>query len=465
MSRTIQSMRGAKLRCLAALACGGAVLAGCGRGNVPGPTPAIAQTQRAVADSAPIPIRHVVIVIQENRSFDNIFAGFPGADAPLVGKLPNGNTVPLETIEVDTGDPAHSFQQSLLDIDGGKMDGFANAGMYSGSTGNPPVELSRLKPSIVAPYWEMARQYTLADRMFPTEYGPSWTAHLNLVASTTTVTPTTAVIDFPTEIFGEYCGVSHSVHTFVVTSAGKYENGPYPCFTQFRTMADTLDAAHVSWRYYAPNTTGGSCETACGGQWSPFASIKKVREGPDWQNVIDPPPQVLRDIGAGNLADVTWIVPESPWSDHAFYAAKPWGPSWVGAIVNAIGKSQFWQNTAIVVVWDEWGGFYDDAVPPKLDYRGLGIRVPCLIISPYARHNYVSHTQYEYGSILKFVEQVFDLAPLGPTSAGYTDTRATSILDSFDFTQAPPAFKPIGVPYPPSTFLNAPESHQAPDED
>ena len=447
----------------AALALAAALLAGCaGSGDAPtAPLPADANGFAARMN----PIRHVVIVVQENRSFDNIFAGFPGADAPTVGKLPNGKTIPLRKIRVNTADPEHSFQQSLADIDGGKMDGFANGGIYSASSDDRPIELSRLDPTIVAPYWTLARRYTLADRMFPTEHGPSWTAHLNLIAGTTTVTPNRAVINFPTEIFGEYCGVPRPVHTFVVDAAGDYGNGPYPCFTQFRTLADTLDARAVSWRYYAPNTQGGSCETACGGQWSPFASIKAVRDGPDWKNVIDPPPQALRDIAAGSLAGVTWIVPESPWSDHAYYGATPEGASWVAAIVNAIGKSKFWNTTAIVVLWDEWGGFYDDAVPPKLDYRGLGIRVPCIIISPYARRGHVSHTQYEYGSILKFVEQTFDLAALGPTSAGYTDTRATSIIDAFDFRQTPTPFVRVSAPYPPSTFLDAPESRLPPDDE
>jgi phospholipase C len=413
------------------------------------------------------PIQHVVIVVQENRSFDNIFAGFPGADAPTVGKLPNGKTIPLHTIEVNTLDPEHSFQQSLADVDGGKMDGFANGAIYGGgSNGNPPLQLSRLDPTLVAPYWSMAEQYTLADHMFPTEHGPSWTAHLNLIAGTTTITPTKAVINFPTNFFGAYCGAPKYNTTHTVDVSGTYGIGPYPCFTQFHTLADSLDTANVRWRYYAPTTSGGTCITACGGQWSPFASIKAIRYSRYWKkNVISPPPQVLKDIAAGKLAAVTWIVPESPWSDHAYAGALPEGPSWVAAIVNAIGESAFWKSTAIVVLWDEWGGFYDDVPPPQLDFRGLGIRVPCIIISPYAIHGHVSHTQYEYGSILRFIEEVFHLKPIGPRSQGYTDRRATSIIDSFDFTQQPSAFTPISAPYPPSTFIDAPESRLPPDEE
>ena len=409
-----------------------------------------------------------MIVIQENRSFDNIFAGYPHADAPLNGKLPNGSFVPLQIEPVLTADPYHSFAQSLADIDGGKMDGFANGGFYGSArpATYAPLTLSRLDPKIVAPYWSMAQQYTLADRMFPTEHGPSWTAHLNLVASTTTITPTKAVIDFPINGFDETnCHAPGNFRTNIVDSSGNYGIGPYPCFTQFRSMADTLDEHRVSWRYYAPYVHQ-PCGSACGGQWSPFASIKNVADGPDWStHVISPPQQVLTDLGKGTLADVTWIAPESPWSDHAYYGALPEGPSWVGAIVNAIGKSNYWNDTAIFVLWDEWGGWYDDAIPPKRDFRGNGIRVPCIIISPYSRHGVVSHTTYEYGSILKFIEETYGLEPLGPASFGYTDSRAASVADSFDFTQTPKAFVPISVPYPPSTFINAVETGVAPDND
>ncbi len=146
------------------------------------------------------------------------------------------------------------------------------------------------------------------------------------------------------------------------------------------------------------------------------------------------------------------------------YAGTPYGPSWIASIVNAVGESPQWRSTAIVVVWDDWGGFYDNVPPPQRDFRGLGIRVGCLIVSPYVRPH-VSHTEYEFGSILKFVEETFGLRPLGLASAGYTDKRAQSIADSFDFTRRPRAFKKIPAPYPPSFFLTRKPSLRAPDDE
>ena len=118
-----------------------------------------------------------------------------------------------------------------------------------------------------------------------------------------------------------------------------------------------------------------------------------------------------------------------------------------------------------MVVWDDWGGFYDNAPPPQLDFRGLGIRVPCLIISPYAKQGFVAHTRYEDGSFLKFIEQAFHLPPLGPTEDGYTDTRANSLSDSFDFTKPPRAFKRIPSRYPIERFLREPPSNEPVDDE
>jgi len=179
--------------------------------------------------------------------------------------------------------------------------------------------------------------------------------------------------------------------------------------------------------------------------------------------LIAPQNRVLTDAQFGTLASVSWVTPTKEDSDHPGSHSDT-GPSWVASIVNAIGKSQYWDSTAIIVLWDDWGGFYDNAVPPQLDFRGLGIRVPCLIISAYAKQGYVSHTRYEDGSILRFMEQAFHLPPLGPTADGYTDTRAQSIADSFDFTQSPRPFRPIRARYPIERFLREPPSDEPVDD-
>ncbi|HEY3675702.1 MAG TPA: alkaline phosphatase family protein, partial [Candidatus Tumulicola sp.] len=212
--------------------------------------------------------------------------------------------------------------------------------------------------------------------------------------------------------------------------------GPFPCFNQYKTIADSLDSANVSWRYYVESLAGFS-----GDVWNAFDAIKSVRYGPDWKkNIVNPNTQVMKDATAGNLPSVSYVIPTLFDSDHPA-SGCPNGPNWVSRVVNAIGESPEWKNTAIIVTWDEWGGWYDGVPPPQLDYTTLGNRIPLIVISPFAKKHYVSKTQYEFGSLLKFVEQNF-----GAPSLGSTDVRANSISDMFDFTQKPTAFTPIAVP-------------------
>jgi phospholipase C len=401
------------------------------------------------------PIKHVVIIFQENRSFDNIFAGYSGADAPTYGFTQGGKKIPLQPVGFDTSDINHYYNDGINDYDGGKMDGFEQNGNYTG----PTLPYSYLKRSLVKPYWRMAELYTLSDRMFASMFGPSFTAHLDIIAGTTDLNPHHALADLPSALpWG--CDAPAGTTTPVVDSLRQEdEYGPFPCYTSFRTMADTLDAAALPWRYYAPQL-----EATGGLRWSVFDAIKNVRYGPDWTSkVISPAPTILTDVAAGKLGAVTWVIPDWDYADHADTGNL--GPSWVTAVVNAVGQSKFWNSTAIVVMWDDWGGWYDDAVPPQLDFRGLGLRVPCIIISPYSRKHYVSHTQYEFGSVLRFIEDNFGLPQLGTAKDGYTDARATSIVDSFDFTQKPRTYQTIHAPYPASMFLQMAPSHRAPDDE
>jgi len=402
-------------------------------------------------------IKHVVIIVQENRSFDNIFAGFPGADSQTFGYMSNGAKVSLQPIPFEVRDMAHYYVTGIMDYDGGKMDKFDLNPAGAGTVGS--FAYSYLERTLVKPYWTMAKEYVLADHMFPTMFGPSFTAHLTLVAGTANLQPGESEADFPTQSPWGCDAPSTTTTSTVNRQRAVSEGGPKPCFTQFRTMADTLDAAGVSWKYYAP-VVGGSDS---GDLWSAFDAISSVRYGADWSRVVSPPGQILVDAAHGDLPNVSWVVPDFDWSDHP-YSGSPYGPSWIASIVNAIGRSPQWRSTAIVVVWDDWGGFYDNVPPPQRDFRGLGIRVGCLIVSPYVRPH-VSHTVYEFGSILKFVEQTFGLPSLGPRSAGYTDGRAHSIADSFDFSMKPRAFKKIPAPYPASFFITRNPSLRAPDDE
>jgi phospholipase C len=227
-----------------------------------------------------------------------------------------------------------------------------------------------------------------------------------------------------------------------------------PCFTD-PTLGDELDAKGLPWRYYAM----GSGDIAY--IWSAYQAISGIYNGPDWKkDVISPSSQVLTDIGNGSLAAVTWVTPSFSDSDHSSSQSKT-GPDWVASVVNAVGESKFWNDTVVFVMWDEWGGWYDHVPPPYLDYDGLGFRVPLLVISPYAKRGYVSHVQYEHGSILRFVEDTFGLARLAAS-----DTRANSPgPDCLDFSQPPRTFVPFKTNLKPSDFIHAAPDPRAIDEE
>jgi phospholipase C len=153
--------------------------------------------------------------------------------------------------------------------------------------------------------------------------------------------------------------------------------------------------------------------------------------------VVTPESRILKDLKQGKLQQVTWVVPNFINSDHVG-GAKSLGQGWVSKVVNGVGTSQYWNDTAIIVVWDDWGGWYDHATPPQLDFYGLGFRVPMIVISPYAKAGYISHVQHEFGSILHFTEETFGLGPLS-----VSDQRADDLSDCFDFTQTPRTYTPF----------------------
>jgi phospholipase C len=182
--------------------------------------------------------------------------------------------------------------------------------------------------------------------------------------------------------------------------------------------------------------------------------------GSDWtNNVVLQQTQVLTDIASGNLAAVSWVIPNGQSSDHAG-GNNSAGPSWVASVVNAIGNSPYWSNTAIFIAWDDWGGWYDHVAPPIKNSYEYGFRVPLIVVSPYAKAAYVSHVTHHFGSILKYVEETFSLSSLG-----YADADADDFSDCFDYNQTPLTFHTIAAPMDAQHFLEDTTPPTAPDND
>jgi len=382
-------------------------------------------------------IKHVVIIIQENRSFDNFFHGFPGADSAYEGMTPDG-PVPLHAVNLDLAvDVDHQRRAFLQEYDGGKMDGWTRVSTLPQQ--DPTFPYAYVPREQIEPYWDMALQYTLGDRMFQSNNGPSFPAHLYLIAGQSDWTASNPNHKQTTR-FAWGCDSPLTARVSVVNPDGQEVGGPYPCLN-FPTIADSALAQGVTWRYYAPGLDD------LGNIWSAFDAIRHIRYSPYWGNVISPETQVLKDARRGDLPNITWIAPTAQDSDHAFPKENlpadisvegQYGPEWVASIVNSIGRSPMWRSTAIFIVWDDWGGWYDHVAPPQLDRMGLGMRVPFIIVSPWAKRHYVSHVQHEFGSLLKFAEITFGLPPLHTT-----DDRSDALRDCFDFSQRPVAFHEI----------------------
>ncbi len=445
---------------------------GCGGSGGGGSTLTPPAAQPPGRHSGSSPIQHVVMIVQENRSFDNLFALFPGADGTTRGLMKvesHGRYVDrwrkLEPHSlIVSSDIQHCHSAFLRDLDGGKMDGFNLSDLGVCPTGTQlagTLPYQYVERSQIAPYWDIADQWVLADHMFQTQGSGSFTAHQDLIRGGTHITTTTSLIDNPRQMpWG--CDHLGKAELSLITNAGKYlfDKGPQPCTSDFPyagdkydTLATLMDAKNVKWKYYAAcnafwnkNGCDNGCSYTCAGSTlNAFDVIYSVRYGPEWgTNVSMPETNVLRDIANGTLPQVAWVTPEDNDDDHPGEKLD-YGPSWVASVVNAIGNSPYWNSTVVIVLWDDWGGFYDNVPPPKQNTEGgLGFRVPMLILSPYAKAGstsqggYVSHTQYEFGSILKYIEENFGLPSLHTT-----DTGSNSIGDVLDYNQSPRQFHTI----------------------
>jgi phospholipase C len=398
-------------------------------------------------------IKHVVWIVQENRSFNDMFEGFPHATTAPSGQTSTGKTVKLKPISLTT----------VYDIDHGADGMFAACagtgrlpGTHCTNTGfdleqeaeGPKLgQFGYVPHSESKPYWDMAHEFVLADHMFASQLDESFVAHQYIIAA-----QAQSSVDVPYGPWGCEGGNRDMVST--ITKQRTYGPAQVPCF-DYTTLGDELDAKKLPWRFYT-----SAYSEPLGGYWSGYQAVKHIIDGPDWANVITPQKTFLTDIKKGKLSSFTWITPMCDDSDH-LSCGGGYGPSWVASLVNAVGESKFWDSTVVFVQWDDWGGMYDPVPPPFKNYDSLGFRVGLIVISPYAKQDYVSHKQYETASVLRYAEDLFGLPQM--TSA---DKRALSpAADCLDFSQKPRTFVPIKAPKTTSFFLRQALDPRIPDSD
>jgi phospholipase C len=438
--RSQQALNVALVAALALVASGLGACAGGASRATPGAAgrSAAAGARRAQQAS---PITHVVIVVQENRSFDNLFQGYPGANTASSGLNSQGQTIQLQPISFTAPyDIFHSSGAFFPAWDNGKMDGFDKEHVRP-KPSQPNPQYGYVPPSETATYFAMANSYVLADNMFASQLDGSFTAHQYLIAG-----QANHALNFPHGLWG--CGPPPGrVRTLTEQRhAGPFESA---CFDYQTTMRE-LDQKGLSWHFYGPVAHRG-----VGHLWIAPVAISYLAGTPEFeQNVIMPEHRFLADVAAGTLSTVTWIIPRLSVSDHAGSRSTK-GPAWVASVVNAVGQSRFWDSTVIFVVWDDWGGWYDHVPPPQLDYDGLGFRVPLLCISPYAKSNHVTHILLEHASILRYVEDNFGLAQMSASDARANDAGS----DCLDYTQKPRPYSPFSPSLRPGDLEREPSSN------
>jgi len=438
-------------------------------------------------------IRHIVIIMQENRSFDSYFGTYPGADG-IPGLAGNPGTIPClpdparggcvspyhDDQDMNMGGP-HATKNARADVDGGKMDGFVGQQEHGrkgcaqtfnpacGSGGNGADVMGYHTGADIPNYWTYAKDFVLQDHMFESDLSWSLPSHLYMVSA-----------------WSARCtkrGDPMSCHSAIQNpqdpstylrfrAAGLDIRPPDYAWTDLTYL---LHRYGVSWAYYVFKGTQPDCDNdaamACSpvmqsaatpGIWNPLPYFDDVRQDGQLGNI-----QSLSDFFTaakdGTLPAVSWITPNGHVSEHppALVSA---GQSYVTGLINAIMRSPDWDSTAIFLTWDDWGGFYDHVAPPTVDQEGYGLRVPALVISPYARQGYIDHQTLSFDAYLKFIEDDFlGGQRLDPRTDGRPDPRPDvredepilgNLESDFDFSQPPRP--PVILPVNPPTDLVAP---------
>lgn len=383
-------------------------------------------SSRAEAPVAPnmpnSPIQHLVVLMQENHTFDNYFGTYPGAEG-----IPAGVCMPVNPTNaankdcvtpyhigdrlIDLDDPDHSLDTFLMQYNNGKLDGFVYA--LNQRNQNGALTMGYYDGRDVPYYWNLADEYVLYDHFFSSEHGGSFTNHMYWVT-------------------GQLGGRR--------PSADGYQNIP--------TIFDRLEERGISWKFYVQNYDasvnyrllkgGGTDQLPSQVIWVPLLSMDRFIDDPKLASHIVDMSEYYKDLENGTLPAVSYIVPSGA-SEHPPGNIQS-GQKFVKSLIQSLMRSSVWGNSAFLLSYDDWGGWYDHVVPPQVDQNGYGYRVPAILVSPYARRGYIDNTVLDFTSILKFIEENWNLQPLTQR-----DASAKSFASGFDFAQAPR--DPVYLPF------------------
>jgi phospholipase C len=455
-------------------------------------------------------IKHVVIIMQENHSFDNYFGTYPGANgipglAGHPGKVPcvpdpaaGSCQKPYHLTSLTPIGGPHLNQDAVADVDHGKMDGFIASVENSSSfdTDKASCLASGMQPKCVdvmgyvdqreiPHYWNYAKNFVLQDRMFEPVISWSLPSHTYMVSGwmaqcTNGADPSTCHqnnLNFPDAdgALGQVNGETGAGPSLLLpTDADDQPNSPQTPDFGWTDITYLLYRHHVSWRYYLDQGTEPDCadgQMTCPAQaqavstpeiWNPLPDFQTVHQDNQLGNIVDGN-QLYSDVFANHLPAVSWVIPSGDNSEHA-PATIPNGQDHVTRVIDAIMRSPAWNSTAIFLAWDDWGGYYDHVAPPTADAAGYGIRVPGLVISAYAKRGHIDHQTLSFDAYLKFIEDDFlGGQRLDPKTDGRPDPRPVvreslrilgDLRRDFDFKQKPR--RPLLLPTRPAGTPNQP---------
>ncbi|HYU48039.1 MAG TPA: alkaline phosphatase family protein [Terriglobales bacterium] len=366
----------------------------------------------AVFAAAQPRVEHIVFIVKENHSFDNYFGRFPGAEGATAGRISTGALVPLQhATDPPLANCGHTSRQLVQDVDNGRMDKFnLNCAIVLGVN----QAYVQYYQQDIPYYWHYAQQYGLADHYFSPVAAPSFPSHLFIIGA-----QTATIVDNPNYNLAWGCDAPATTTVRALIPGTQTYQKISPC-VDFLTLGDLLDAAGVDWAMYS------AAPGVAGFMWNSYDAIEHIRYGEDWINNMRNVRNFTADVKAGRLPAVTWIVPESKYSEHPNQSIAA-GEAWTVQQITALQNSPAWATTVVFLTWDDPGGYYDHVPPPAVDEYGMGARVPLLVISPMAKPG-VNSTVLGFESLMRFTEDVFNLPCL--TSRDCNATSAAVMLQA-----------------------------------
>lgn len=378
----------------------------------------VSASSASQANTPNTPIEHFIVLMQENHTFDNYFGTYPGADG-----IPEGTCMPVDPFDKKnteciepfhigsrpSEDLDHSLTTFKLQYNDGKMDGFIYA--LNQRNQNGAMSMAYYDDRDLPYYWNLADEYVLFDKFFTSDHGGSFANHMYWVAAQ--------------------------------QGGSRVSPDGYDLVTIF----DRLEERGISWKFYVqnydPNINYRTAGQILGNRasqviWVPLLNIPRFLDDPELSSHIVDLNEYYTDLENGTLPAVAYIVPSGA-SEHPPGSVQS-GQKFVKSLIQALMRSGAWESSAFLLVYDDWGGWYDHVPPPQIDEFGYGMRVPALMVGPYVRRGYVDSTQLEFTSILKFIEDNWNLKPLTKR-----DANANSLASAFDFSQSPR--EPVLIPF------------------